>query len=243
MAKYDKQVYVDSSLARNIFVCKSRGPKGPLDFFRHYVTFTQNFIIRSYLIFSSNKAFCEHRGSRHNATYRRPKKFLKKNFDFFQFFPQAGTVEENTWHIEVLLLFLSLRYGLDLGRSRLVYEYFWLETSVLRGQRSLHFLHYGSFSRQKHNFRKSFCVCSWWKSGFRVLCVSFWVFLGQNLRSFFVKGDLCGTDERFFNDRGKGLFFWWKGTFQRFPCSFNESCLHGIKLENSFTDKLQVPSL
>ena len=40
---------------------------------------------------------------------------------FFQFFPHAGTVEENTWHIEVLLLFLSLKYGADLGRSRLVF--------------------------------------------------------------------------------------------------------------------------
>ena len=37
-----------------------------------------------------------------------------------KFFPHAGTVKENTWHSEVLLLFLSLRYGADLGRSRLV---------------------------------------------------------------------------------------------------------------------------
>ena len=42
---------------------------------------------------------------------------------FFQFFPQAGTVENNTWHIEVLLLFLSLRYGADLGFSRLVQQW------------------------------------------------------------------------------------------------------------------------
>ena len=55
---------------------------------------------------------------------------MKKNFEkksekkiriFFQFFPHAGTVEENTWHFEVLLLFLSLRYGADLGRSQLVF--------------------------------------------------------------------------------------------------------------------------
>ena len=39
---------------------------------------------------------------------------------FFQFFPHAATVEENTWHIEVLLLLMSLRYGAELGRSRLV---------------------------------------------------------------------------------------------------------------------------
>ena len=51
---------------------------------------------------------------RHYATYRGPKKFkknFKKKFNFFLFFPHVGFVEENTWHIEVLLLFLSLRYG------------------------------------------------------------------------------------------------------------------------------------
>ena len=37
-----------------------------------------------------------------------------KLFDF------SSTVEENTWHFEVLFLFLSLRYGADLGRPRLV---------------------------------------------------------------------------------------------------------------------------
>ena len=46
----------------------------------------------------------------------------QKNFEKkFRIFPLAGTVEENTWHFEVLLLFLSLRYGADLGRSRLVF--------------------------------------------------------------------------------------------------------------------------
>ena len=45
----------------------------------------------------------------------------KKNFifqkksGFFSIFPQTGTVEENTWHFEVLLEFLSLRYGADWG--------------------------------------------------------------------------------------------------------------------------------
>ena len=33
-----------------------------------------------------------------------------------------GTVEENTWHFEILLLFLSLWYGADMGRSRLVFS-------------------------------------------------------------------------------------------------------------------------
>ena len=52
-------------------------------------------------------------------------KISKKNFKknrIFLSFPHAGTVEENTSHFEVLLLFLSLRYGADLGRSRLVYH-------------------------------------------------------------------------------------------------------------------------
>ena len=56
------------------------------------------------------------------------KKFEKKIRIFLQFFSQAGTVEENTWHFEVLLLFLSLRYGANLGRTRLVR--FWDELSV-----------------------------------------------------------------------------------------------------------------
>ena len=59
----------------------------------------------------------------HCATYRRPKTFRKKIAKiriFFNFFPHAGSVEENTCHFEVLLLFLSLRYGAYMGRSRLV---------------------------------------------------------------------------------------------------------------------------
>ena len=50
-------------------------------------------------------------------------KNVQKNRFFFQFFSYAGTVEENTWNIEVLLRFLSLRYSADLGRSRLVIIY------------------------------------------------------------------------------------------------------------------------
>ena len=56
---------------------------------------------------------------RHYETYR-TKKNLKNDF-FFQFFPHAGTLEENTWYFEVLLRFLSLGYGADLGKSRLVF--------------------------------------------------------------------------------------------------------------------------
>ena len=42
---------------------------------------------------------------------------FSKNFRF------SSTVKENTWHLEVFLLFLSLGYGADLGRSRLVNRY------------------------------------------------------------------------------------------------------------------------
>ena len=51
----------------------------------------------------------------YNATYQ---KLQKSSKNFWKFF--LGTVEESTWHFEVRLLFLSLRYGADLGRSRLV---------------------------------------------------------------------------------------------------------------------------
>ena len=50
-------------------------------------------------------------------TYRRLQKNSKNNSEFFS---HEGTVEENTWHFEVILLSLSFRYGADLGRSRLV---------------------------------------------------------------------------------------------------------------------------
>ena len=51
------------------------------------------------------------------------KKIQKEFQEFlFNFFPHAGTVEENTLNFEVLSLFLSLRYGADLGRSRLVFN-------------------------------------------------------------------------------------------------------------------------
>ena len=49
---------------------------------------------------------------RHYAAYRRPNFFLMRLL-----------LKENTWHFEVLLLFLSLRYGADLGRSRLVFRF------------------------------------------------------------------------------------------------------------------------
>ena len=42
---------------------------------------------------------------------------FKQNSENFS--SHSGTVEENTWYFEILLLFLSLRYGADLGCSRL----------------------------------------------------------------------------------------------------------------------------
>ena len=65
-------------------------------------------------------ALCDLRETKKNL------KNFKKNRIFFSIFPQTGTVEENTWHFEVLLLFLSLRYGADLDRSRLVIVYIML---------------------------------------------------------------------------------------------------------------------
>ena len=63
-------------------------------------------------------------------------KKMQKKFGFFKIFPHAGTVEENTWHFEVLLLFLSLRYGADLGRSRLVsfFLFFKYEAAFCEGK-------------------------------------------------------------------------------------------------------------
>ena len=83
-----------------------KNPKGsPLSVFRHYDTLARQGLplagparhsvhFFEYVIFSKN--------------------FLSKNFRF------SSTVKENTWHLEVFLLFLSLGYGADLGRSRLV---------------------------------------------------------------------------------------------------------------------------
>ena len=67
-------------------------------------------------------ALCDLPKTKKNSKKIREKnsKKIQKIRVFVQFFPHAGTVEEKTWHIEVLLLFLSLRYGADLGRSRLV---------------------------------------------------------------------------------------------------------------------------
>ena len=50
----------------------------------------------------------------HYATYQKLQKNRKKLENVF---PHSGTAEEST---EVLLLFLSLRYGANFGRSRLV---------------------------------------------------------------------------------------------------------------------------
>ena len=49
---------------------------------------------------------------------------FKKNFE--KIFSHACTVEENTWRFEVLLLLLSLRYGVLLH----IYKLFFFETYV-----------------------------------------------------------------------------------------------------------------
>ena len=78
---------------------------------------------------------------------------------FWKFFPHSGTVEENFWHFEVLLLFLSLRYGAHLGRSPLVSRlvvpfHFWLRhvtgNNALR-YTAKHLLYYelGNFAFRK----------------------------------------------------------------------------------------------
>ena len=48
------------------------------------------------------------------------KKFRKKVPDFFPIFSSCGYCRREYLTFEVLLLFLSLRYGADLGRSRIV---------------------------------------------------------------------------------------------------------------------------
>ena len=49
-------------------------------------------------------ALCELPETKKKIREKISKKF--KKWEIFEFFPQAGTVEENTRHIEVLLLFL-----------------------------------------------------------------------------------------------------------------------------------------
>ena len=87
----------------------SMSPKGPL----HFFYFAKEWMFKNF----QRALFCIFW---QYATYRRPKKWKKS--ENFLFFPHAGTVEENTWHFEVLLLFLSVRYGTDLARSRLVWN-------------------------------------------------------------------------------------------------------------------------
>ena len=111
-------------------------PKGPPSFFFPFCNRkdAQKFQRPTFYIF------------RHYATYRR----LQKNFEkiFGNFCPHSGTVEESTWHLEVLLLFLSLRYVAYFGRSRLVAQNFtlvervkeklWFVVSENRGAEQVH---------------------------------------------------------------------------------------------------------
>ena len=62
--------------------------------------------------------------ARHTGDFFKNRNKNQKSQNFFSIFLHAGTVEENTLHFEVLLLFLSLKLGADLGCSRLVHPSF-----------------------------------------------------------------------------------------------------------------------
>ena len=101
-----------------------KNPKGPpFSFFRHCEIFSEN---KNFCFFNFFM-FCD------RMDVEKPQRvplfsfsslwdfgaphgpFFSKNFRFL------STIKENTWHLEVFLLFLSLGYGADLGRSRLVF--------------------------------------------------------------------------------------------------------------------------
>ena len=50
------------------------------------------------------------------------KQKIREIWNFFQFFPHAGTLEEKNLTLWSSFALLSLRYGADLGRSRLVFN-------------------------------------------------------------------------------------------------------------------------
>ena len=91
-----------------------RSPKDPLQFFP---------ILQTNGCSKIPKASILHLQTYPYTTYRRLQENNRKKIRiFFQFFLQAGTVEENTPHFEVLLVFLSHTYGAQLGISRFVYK-------------------------------------------------------------------------------------------------------------------------
>ena len=95
------------------------------------------------------------------------KNISKKIRNFPQFFPHAGTVEQKTWRIEVLLLLMSLSYGADLGRSRLVLLLWWgFRTNetwiylVIEFLDVVHFKKASKFLPRVYMFQKYFpCKC------------------------------------------------------------------------------------
>ena len=129
-----KQKYVGSSLTLDQFFCSYFG-SGRL--FRNFFKWLQRvpsfffYFVKDWMFKNSQRP--PYYIFRHYATYRRfQKKIETKIHNFSQFFPHVGTVEKNTWHFEVLLLFLSLRYGADLGRSQLVTSVMLITASLLR---------------------------------------------------------------------------------------------------------------
>ena len=100
----------------------STGPKGtPLEYFRLCETFFRKKILTkgspfNFLIFSDRMDV---------EKSQRVFQFFSALWDFFLFFFHKSVPNSPIfWHFEDLLLFLSLRYGADLGRSRLVHHNF-----------------------------------------------------------------------------------------------------------------------
>ena len=97
----------------------STGPKGtPLEYFRLCETFFEFFFTEgspsNFLIFSDRMV---------EKPQRVPLSFFWHCETFFKiFFHKRVPNSPILWHFEVLLVFLSLRYGADLGRSRLVLQ-------------------------------------------------------------------------------------------------------------------------
>ena len=107
--------------SRNIhYRARLKGP--PFQFFRHCVTFLKNFFPKGFLF--KFLMFC-YRMDVEKSQRVFPFSFFGIVRLFFQiFFIWISANSLIVWHFEVLSLFLSLRYGADLDRSRLVFYIF-----------------------------------------------------------------------------------------------------------------------
>ena len=109
-----------------IFLMSPKGPPFIFSYFAKELMF-KNSQRPPFTFFGIMRLTIDQKKFRKKISKNKFEKNIKKFGILFQFFPHAGTVEEITRLIEVLLLFLSLRYGADLGRSRLVV----LQTTIL----------------------------------------------------------------------------------------------------------------